>query len=198
MRAHGSVRAMTVVGSEPTSPHGVRLTVRDFMLLSDSGAFDCYSKSELIDGEILCVNAQFARHSGVKSEVAFELERALRRIGSPLRVYVEVAVEVDEHTLLEPDIVVSTYRGAGAVPATEAVLVVEVADTTLHYDLNRKTPRYAAAGIGECWVVDLTGQKLCQFWQPVGGRYTEQRTLHLGERIDAATIAGVSVETRAV
>jgi Uma2 family endonuclease len=186
---------MTVALPDPTSPHAVRLTVRDFLLLSDNGAFDDYSKAELIEGEIVCVNAQFARHSRAKSRLAFALAAALREMRSSLEVYVEVAVEVDEHTLLEPDIVLSSYAGQGVVPVAGVALVVEVADTTLGYDLDRKSPRYAAAGIAENWVVDLAGGRLLQLWRPLGDGYAERREVALGEPAGAVTIADLEVPT---
>lgn len=189
---------MNVALADPTSPHGIRLTVRDFLLLQEHGAFEAYSKSELIEGEIVCVNSQFARHSGAKSDLAFAMTQAVRALGLAMRVYVEVAVELDEHNLLEPDIVLSTYRGEGLVPAGMAVLVVEVSDTTLRHDLVRKAARYAAAGIPEYWVVDLKGRELHQLWSPAGESYGERRTAPLGEVVDAITIAGLSVATAGV
>ena len=185
---------MNVAISDPTTPHGIRLTVRDFLLLQDHGAFDAYSKSELIEGEIVCVNAQYARHSRVKSKLAYALNDALNRLRSPLQVYVEVAVELDDHNLLEPDIVLSSYQGSGLVPASTAALVIEVSDTTLRYDLVRKAARYAAAAIPEYWVVDVAEGELHQLWSPVGGDYAERHRSRLGGRVESATIAGLNVE----
>lgn len=36
----------------------------------------------------------------------------------------------------------------------DALLVVEVADTSLRYDLNTKAPIYAAYGVPEYWVIN--------------------------------------------
>lgn len=41
-----------------------------------------------------------------------------------------------------------------------ALLIVEVADTSLAQDRLTKTAIYAAAGVPECWIVDVRGQRV--------------------------------------
>jgi len=48
---------MTEQGVFNTSPLPVRLRVEDYLLLDESGAFADYHKTELIDGEVLFMNA---------------------------------------------------------------------------------------------------------------------------------------------
>jgi Uma2 family endonuclease len=50
---------------------------------------------------------------------------------------------------------------------TVAVLIVEVADTTLFYDTTTKAELYATAGVEDYWVLDLDGKKLEVFRDPV-------------------------------
>ena len=57
----------------------VWLRVEDFMMLSQSGAFD-ESKVELIEGELLTMNAQFVRHTYAKSLLHLALDRGLHAI----------------------------------------------------------------------------------------------------------------------
>ena len=49
--------------------------------------------------------------------------------------------------------------------------MVEVADSTLAFDLNTKAALYARAGIPEYWVLDVKGQRLMVHRDPSGGRY---------------------------
>ena len=49
---------------------------------------------------------------------------------------------------------------------TVAALLVEVADTTLAYDLTTKAELYATAGVPEYWVLDVTGRQLHVFRDP--------------------------------
>jgi hypothetical protein len=48
-----------------------------------------------------------------------------------------------------------------------AILIVEVADTTLFYDTTTKAELYATAGVLDYWVLDLEGKRLLVFRDPV-------------------------------
>lgn len=181
----------------PRPPGRYRLTVADYLTLDRSGAFEGM-RTELIEGEVIVMNPQTRRHLFVKSELAYRLRRALEAIGSSLFVAVDGTVELkgDSHNLPEPDIfLTSAPRGEGYVPVESVALAVEVAATGLELDLERKAPLYARHGMGEYWVVDVNAGLIHQKWSPHGNAYTEEREAKLGERVEAATIAGLAVET---
>lgn len=176
-------------------PHVARLRVEDFLLLQEHGAFDGYSKSELIEGEIICMTSQFSRHARVKSNLAFEMESCLRSMKSPLQAVVEVAVAVSDDTMPEPDIVLTSFRGNGPVPLDTVAVVVEVADTTLANDLGRKADLYARAGIPEYWVIDLNEDRsLLHMGAGIEG-YAEQLDVPFGGTLISGTIDGLRAET---
>jgi Uma2 family endonuclease len=50
-------------------------------------------------------------------------------------------------------------------------LVVEVADSTLGFDLKTKAGLYARAGIVEYWVLDVAGRRMIVHRDPQDGRY---------------------------
>lgn len=182
-----------------TSPLPVKLRVEDYLLLDRSGAFDDYARTELIEGEILFMNAQHRPHMYAKSELAFALRMALKELGSSLYVGTEASVALSDHDLPEPDIVVTSEpRGEGPVPRESVALVIEVADTTAPFDLGRKATVYARHSIPEYWVVELNARVIHQMWAPKGEAYAERREIAFGERIAAATIAGLAVETAGI
>jgi Uma2 family endonuclease len=49
--------------------------------------------------------------------------------------------------------------------ATDFFLIVEVADTTLDFDLGQKRTLYSGAGIAEYWVIDVKPKNLIRFVQ---------------------------------
>ncbi|MBV8847089.1 MAG: Uma2 family endonuclease, partial [Bryobacterales bacterium] len=53
----------------------------------------------------------------------------------------------------------------------DLVLIVEVADTTLEFDIQIKAPLYARAGIPEYWILDLKGRRLIVHRNPSGSVY---------------------------
>lgn len=176
-----------------THPEKVRLRVDDFLLLNDNGAFVDYSKTELLEGEIYFMNAQHSRHARIKTELAIELGLALREMGSELRPIVEASTRISDHSLPEPDIVVTSYKGPDVVPLETVALLVEVSDTTLKIDLGRKQRIYASAGVAEYWVIDAEGGTLHQMWSPQGELYAERREVALGDRVQAVAAPGLVI-----
>jgi Uma2 family endonuclease len=67
--------------------------------------------------------------------------------------------------------------------AADALLAIEVADSSLKSDLDEKADLYAEAGIGEYWVVDAQGESVHVFRSPVGGKYRDHTIAHIGESI---------------
>ncbi len=179
-----------------TSPLPLKLRIEDYLLLDRSGAFDAYAKTELIEGEIFFMNAQHRPHALAKMELYDALRDSLREIGSRLRPIVEASIAVPERSAPEPDIVVTSRpAGEGLIPLSYVALVVEVSDTTLANDLGRKGTLYARHGIQEYWVADLNARMIHQMWAPEGEAYAERREVAFGERIEAATIDRLAVET---
>lgn len=182
-----------------TSPLPVKLRVEDYLLLDESGAFQPYRKTELIDGEVYFVNAQHRPHALAKAELYDALRDALRGLNSSLRPLTEASVELSSHDAPEPDIVLTSEpRGEGLIPLASVALIVEISDTTVSGDLKRKASIYARAGVVEYWVVDLNARQIHQLWAPHDDAYTERRQIAFGERLDAVTIAGLALETGAL
>ncbi len=180
--------------AQPDIPHRAWLRVEDFLLLNDSGAFSDFSKTELIDGEIICMNAQFQRHSYVKSQLAFRLTNALAAIRPDLLVLVEVAIAMPPHDMPEPDITVMRGPiGQGAAALADVALVVEVADTTRDIDLGRKAALYARGGIAEYWVADLQNAEIVRHWQPGAEGYGARDVAPFGADLTAATLPALRI-----
>ena len=80
-------------------------------------------------------------------------------------VSVQGPLLVDDVSEPEPDL---TILG-DPTPKTksrDALLVIEVADSSLRVDLGEKARRYAAAGYPEYWVIDVTARVLIRHLDP--------------------------------
>jgi len=92
-------------------------------------------------------------------------------LGSPI----DVAPEDNPTNEPEPDLVVlrrDLSHFAKESPRPEDLdLVVEVADSTLGFDLTTKALLYARAGIVDYWVLDVTGRRMIVHRDPRKGRY---------------------------
>jgi Uma2 family endonuclease len=179
-------------------PRKVKLTVGDFLRLDQADAFRDYAKTELIEGEIIAVNAQFVPHARFKTQFFRRLADAVDVEMPGFTALVEVSVAIPPNSAPEPDIVITDFEETGrqAVPVERVALIVEVSDSTLRYDLGQKAKVYAAAGVPEYWVADLEGRVLHQFWQPEGKTYVGKRALPFGETVAAVTIPGLEVSTQ--
>lgn len=180
----------------PPQRQRARLKVADFLLLCDSGAFPADGKTELLDGEIVQMQSQFRPHSRVKSELAYQLRQAVDGLQLGFAVFIEVSLALPPHDVPEPDILLTNAPdGSGPVPAGSVALVVEVADSTLDYDLGAKAALYARHGVPEYWVVDVGGARLFRHSQPEGDVWRLRDVLTVGSAWPSATIAGLSIES---
>ena len=118
------------------------------------------ARLELIDGELLEMNAQGPTHAGLTTLIR---EHVRSVYGSDFHVRDHSPLATSDHDLPEPDIAVvrgSVSRYMVAYPrGTDAVLVIEIAATTLRHD-RAKARVYARGGVQEYWIVDIEGRRL--------------------------------------
>ena len=155
--------------AEPTRK---RFTVDEFEKMAEAGVFSPDARLELIDGEILETTPVGGRHV----TCVFALDDFFRDVAGP-----EVRV-ASQNVLRLPDASpwpdLALLRRASIVPgevpgADACLLVVEVADSTVLHDRNKKRLLYARAGIPEYWVVDLQQNTVVVHQRPRAGDYDE-------------------------
>jgi len=184
---------------ESDAVHPIKLRIEDYLRLHEAGAFERYRKTELIDGIVYAMNPHYRPHGFARDELFRRLHEALKAIGSPLQAAAEQSVGFPPHGEPQPDIILTTEpRGPGAIPGSSVALIVEIATSNPAWDLGEMLRLYATAGIGEYWVLDLKKCRIRQMWSPQGEAYGEWREVKLGERIEAATIEGLAVETNGI
>jgi Uma2 family endonuclease len=151
-----------------------RLTVEQFDRMKIAGVLAPDARVELIEGQVVEMAPRGSRQRSAISRLSRFLFEAIgdRAIVSP-----ELAIRLDGMTELRPDLVVCKPRGdlyAIALPTgAEALFVVEIADTTLDYDVRVKGPLYARHGVPEYWIFDLPARALRRFRKPCGDKYSD-------------------------
>jgi Uma2 family endonuclease len=172
----------------------VKLRVEDFLALNDSGAFEGYGKTELLQGEVVYMNAQHRPHARVKMMIYDALRDGLRAIRSDLCALTEVTVSAPPHDAPEPDIVITSEPdGQGPVPLASVRLIVEVADATLRIDMNRKAKIYASHGVAEYWVADVNAQTIVQMYSPRRSSYRDGASHSFNQSFECHSIEGLIV-----
>jgi Uma2 family endonuclease len=127
-------------------------TVEEIWRMVEAGIVAPQERFELIEGEIVPMSPKGPVHERVKSALAMALVKALP---PDLWIGFETTIELSDVTFVEPDLVVYPKRlGLREVRGPDILLAVEVADTSLAYDLGPKARLYAVHGVTELWVVD--------------------------------------------
>ena len=107
---------------------------------------------ELIGGEIVPMSPKGNQHEILKTALSIYWAR---RLPGDLLFTTETTFRLTPDTYLEPDFVFyPKASGIKGLTAATAKLVVEIADSSLGYDLGRKAGLYAGFGIAELWVID--------------------------------------------
>ena len=101
--------------------------------------------------------------------------RSSHALGDRALLWAQNPVLMPRNTEPQPDVVLlrpplSQYWARLPLPA-DVSLLVEVADTSYRFDREIKLPLYAAAGVPEVWIVDLTRNVVDVFRQPAGEVY---------------------------
>lgn len=182
---------MTILQDIQSGAIPARLTVDQVYELTAAGVFAENENFELIDGEIVPMAAAKADwHEIMKSR----LNRALvRGLPDHLRLFVEPSVTLSPVRLLEPDLAVWAKGGMPRqMRGPDLGLVIEVANSSLGYDLRVKGPLYAEHGVRDYWVVDAVRQTIRIHRDPVGGRYIHVEEFEAHQPV-TALFAGVTI-----
>ena len=160
-------------------PH--RLTVDDYYRMAEAGVLSPDDRTELIEGEIIDMAPIGSAHADV---VMLLTELLMQRVGGSAKVRAQVPVRLSLRSEPQPDLAVVKAKPAGyrrAHPtADDVLLLIEVSDTTLRYDLDVKARLYATHGIPEYWVVDLVANRVWCHRLPSGTRYAERAEITAG------------------
>lgn len=171
-----------------------RFTISDMDRLTEAGLFDGPGGVELVEGELIRVNAKWLPHIATQDELLFIL-RQIFRDRSDVRVYSEITVQIDAQTVRETDVVVvrPQPRGTRRIAPADVLLAIEVADTTQRRDLGAKLDDYARAGVARVWIVDLQEELVHLCAEPGPGGYAHRPTARFGEALSLAPLAQAEI-----
>jgi Uma2 family endonuclease len=114
-----------------------------------------------------------------------------RAAGDRAVVSVQNPLVAGERSVPQPDIALLKPRSDSYTRSHPAIadvlLVVEVADTTLAFDIGTKVPLYARCGIPEVWVVDLNAKAVRVFRDPAADGHRTSLSLS-GDQSAGATL----------
>jgi Uma2 family endonuclease len=150
MNVSHPARSMTTTAAEGLPRRC--FTVAELEKMTAAGILTRDERLELIGGEIVPMSPKGIQHELLKAAL---LEHWYRAKPAELMLIPETTLRLSEDTYLEPDVVVY-YRvdGLANLNAQSALLIVEIAESSLAYDMGAKARLYASFGVAELWVID--------------------------------------------
>jgi Uma2 family endonuclease len=190
---------MTAFAEKPTTqlvegPY--KFTLEQFERMSDEGQFGD-ARVELLNGEITVKAMQKPPHAQAVRKLNKRLGQLLNDVTyvSPQLPMILLSPPPD---FVEPDIALlrlpaEEYDNRN-VESRDALLVIEVSDTTLVRDQGVKLEAYARNVIPEVWILNLNKNLLEVYREPFDTEYASKRTYKVGMKVAPLEFPDVLLE----
>lgn len=176
-------------------PQRHAVTTDEYLRMGEAGIFDPDARLELIEGEIVEMAPIGSPHASVVNTLTAHFFRLL---GDTVTISVQSPLIVGNLSVPQPDLALlkprlDRYFNAHPV-ASDVLLVVEVSDTTLRFDVGTKIPLYARFEIAEAWVVDVQAREVRVFRDPAAGGYHTTFSLSDEQSVTAIAVPEIIIE----
>src|SRR4028119_1592910 len=144
-----------------------RFSLDEYHRLAELGFFHEDDRVELIRGEIIQMAAKGTPHTTCCSNL---LEELAILVAGKAKVRCQDPITLPSSSEPEPDFVIVRLRADNYLSAhptaSDVLLVIEIADSTLKYDQETKLSLYAEAGISDYWIFNLVKNHLETYSEP--------------------------------
>ena len=172
------------------APETVRpLGAHEYQQLVDAGVF-ADEHVELLAGLLVAMSPQGDVHANVTAALIRRLTLAL---GESHHVRGHSPFRIGTQSIPEPDVAVVPVAPLDAQTPTIALLIVELADSSLRKDRQVKAALYAAAGVPEYWIVDLNARAVEVHTDPTPDGYQSCRVHVSGDVLRPIELPAVAV-----
>jgi Uma2 family endonuclease len=156
----------------PREPRRHAFSVDDVFRMQETGVLPPEHRCELMRGDLIEMPSEGDLHSFFKNSLIHMIARLVDPKSYTLGA--DTTFFLDRTSAPEPDLFVSRKNlRPSQVRGESALLVVEVADTSLGYDTGAKAELYAEYGVREYWVVDVKARRTLVYRLDASGRYGE-------------------------
>ncbi len=173
------------------APEVHRITLDEYHRWIDEGVFHDALRAELIEGVLLVMSPKGEGHD---EAIAWLNERFVLALHGRFQVRPQLGLTfADAGSEPEPDLAVVALDATRPRHPGEALLVIEVAVTSVRYDRRIKAALYAGAGVPELWIVDIEGERVEVRTRPEDGEYREVHLAGAGEVLVPAALGAPEV-----
>ncbi|AFY54948.1 hypothetical protein Riv7116_2435 [Rivularia sp. PCC 7116] len=176
-----------------------KFTVEQFHKMAAVGILNEDDRVELIRGEIIEMAAIGTKHACCVRR----LDKVLhRKLGDEVIISVQNPIGLDDSSQPQPDVALlkpreDDYLSAHPQPK-DVFLVIEVADTTIKYDREVKTPLYAEESVVEVWLVDINSECVEVYREPATDGYQKVDKLVRGESLVIQAFDDVNINVNEI
>ncbi len=168
-----------------------RFTLADIEAMVAAGLLHEDERVELIGGEPAPMSPKGNHHEVLKSKLNIEWARRLPKgvLFTPGTTF-----RLSDDTYLEPDFTFyEASVGLKGLNGGNALLVVEIADSSFACDIGRKAALYASFGIRELWVIHAVRLETRVHRAPSETGYREVEDLSAAEMLTPLLLPGLAL-----
>ncbi|MEP7336693.1 MAG: Uma2 family endonuclease [Acidobacteriota bacterium] len=170
-------------------------TVTEYHQLIETGLLKEDDRFELVNGEIVEMSPIAPRHAACVKRMNTLLGDKLRKRAL---VSVQDPITLSDYSEPQPDLALlkprdDFYASAHPTPA-DALVIIEVADSTVENDRRNKIPAYAFSGIREVWLIDLVNDRIEVHSNPFKGVYQEVCIIQRGQNVISPSLPSLKLK----
>lgn len=148
-----------------------KFDVEEYHRLGEAGILHDDDRIELIEGELVEMAPIGGEHATIVSTFTMIVAR---QCDSTQLLHVQNPLRLNRESEPQPDLVLARFvpKSRDVPNFKDALLVIEVSDSTYNYDRKIKAPLYARAGVPELWIVDCQNRRVEIHSDAKGGEFS--------------------------
>jgi Uma2 family endonuclease len=160
----------------------MRISTDRYEMMIAAGVLTKYDRIELVEGDMLDMAPIGDQHTAITSRLNEFFVLAVARSAT---IVSGGAIKLGDFSEPEPDLMLLKRRAdfySGKRPeAPDVLLLIEVSDSSLAFDLGVKLNLYARYGVSEYWVVDVKGRRVVCHREPTPKGYAHTTEYAIGD-----------------
>ena len=185
----------TTTATLTQTPTRRRFTVADYYAMAKAGILTRDDRVELLDGDIIAMPPIGNWHQASVNRLTDLLHMPLH---GRIVFSAQGPTRLSDVSEPQPDVMLLKWREdyyeGGHPRPSDVLLLIEVSDTSLHYDRNKKLSAYARAGIPEVWIVSREDRHIESYSEPSEGTYSKVKHTVPTETIAPQAFPDVALE----
>lgn len=165
------------------------LSRREYETIVDAGVF-WKEPVELLRGVVVKMSPHGVPHAEITARLAQWFSKILDYERYDVRCQLPYAATDD--SMPEPDVYVTSRTHSSGHPST-ALLVIEVADSSLRMDRVIKSEIYAENGVPEYWIINVNDRVVEVLTEPAADGYRKKVTFASGDVLRPAQLPGIAI-----